>query len=131
MTREEAKNQFSNELLERAMGFKKGKLKIGAVYKIIDDIYDDFENRKCKNCIYLTVELRNGKVIDYSEYDEYLEELKSYGVDVRSSDFEIAAYFCGNGYNDQRWRCNERMEVSLDFGCNRFKRGEKGQEKRL
>ena len=52
MNREEAKNQFSNELLERAMGFKKGKLKIGAVYKIIDDIYDDFESRTCKNCKY-------------------------------------------------------------------------------
>ena len=50
MTREEAKNQFSNELLERVMGFKKGKLKIGAVYKIIDDIYDNLESRTCENC---------------------------------------------------------------------------------
>ena len=56
MTREEAKNQFSNELLKRALGFKKGKLKIGAVYKIIDDIYNDFENRTCKNCRYFDYE---------------------------------------------------------------------------
>ena len=49
MNREEAKNQFSNELLD--IIFKgNNELKVGGTYKIIDDIYDDFESRTRGNC---------------------------------------------------------------------------------
>ena len=51
MNREEAKNQFSNELLD--IIFKRNnELEVGGTYKIIDEIYNDFESRICKNCKY-------------------------------------------------------------------------------
>ena len=51
MTREEAKKDFFNELLDITFNGN-NKLKVGGTYRIIDKIYDDLESRTCDNCAY-------------------------------------------------------------------------------
>jgi len=68
MTREEAKGTDLKRLdIKYANGDREFQISSMKVYRLIDEIYDDFEHRTCENCKYYNI-CSVQEAIDNSRY---------------------------------------------------------------
>ena len=93
LTRKAAKFKVSLDLFGKAIGLNGGNFKLGAVYRIIDDIFDNFENKVCQNCKHFN--------------DKVCQNNKSYCYNNKISDNDKdkfgCTYFKQKNTKDKKW----------------------------